>query len=81
VSSSAGYIFKNKAITTILTANVYRNNTQLTEEEIAKIGTINWYMDDGALPISTGLTLTVSTSTYVTKRSHKFIARLEEPDE
>ena len=81
VSSSAGYIFKNKSITTTLTANVYRNNTKLTSAEIDKIGTINWYLDDGVLPISTGLTLTVSTSTYVTKRTHKFIARLEEPDE
>jgi len=76
VSSSAGYIFKNKAITTTLTAKVYRNNTLLTDEEVAKLGTINWYMDDSVIPFATGESAEVSNQT----KSHTYSARLEEDD-
>ena len=76
VSSSAGYIFRNKTITTTLTARVYRNTTELTAEEISAIGIINWYMNDDILPCGTGLTLAVSNETG----SNTYSARLEEAD-
>lgn len=77
ISSSAGYIFKNKAITTTLTARVFRNTTELTETEIAALGVVNWYINDDIIPCGTGLTLLVSAQSG----SNTYSARLEEADE
>lgn len=77
ISSSAGYIFKNKAIATTLTARVFRNTTELTETEIAALGVVNWYRNDDIIPCGTGLTLLVSAQSG----SNTYSARLEEADE
>lgn len=77
ISSSAGYIFKNKTITTTLTARVFRNTTELTETEIAALGVVNWYRNDDIIPCGTGLTLLVSAQSG----SNTYSARLEEADE
>jgi hypothetical protein len=75
VTSSAGTIFKNASISTELTAHVYRNGTELSEEDIAKIGIVHWYLNGADDADSgTGLTYTLSTDASVMMVE----ARLEE---
>ena len=82
ITSSAGYTFRNKTIATTLTAKVYRNGDELDATAIAKLGVINWYIDDGIMPIATDTSsILLDTSHYITSKTHKISARLEEPDE
>lgn len=75
VTSSNGTIFKNSAISTILTAHVYRAGTELTAAEIAEMGTVKWYKDGGTTAVATGQTLTISAGDVSSKVT--YIAQLE----
>ena len=58
VTSSNGSTFKNTAIATTLTAHVYEAGAEVTGDDLAALGTIKWYKDDGE--IATGQTLAIS---------------------
>lgn len=75
VTSSAGTIFKNSAIATVLTAHVYRAGSELSASQIAALGTIKWYQDGGTTAVGTGTTYTIDAGDV----SHKatFTAQLE----
>lgn len=74
VSSSNGFLFSNASISTELTAHVYRNGAELSEEDIAKIGIVHWYLNGADADSGTGLTYTLSTDASVMMVE----ARLEE---
>lgn len=77
VTSSNGTIFKNTSISTTLTAHVYKAGTELTTEQIAKLGTIKWYKDGSSTALATtGATLNISTGDVSNKAV--YIAQLEE---
>ena len=60
VTSSNGTIFKNTAITTTLTAHVYKAGAELDATAIAALGTIKWYKDGSTTALSTtGQTLNI----------------------
>ena len=75
VTSSNGTIFKNSAISTILTAHVYKAGTELNATQIAALGTIKWYKDGGSTAVATGNTLTISAGDVSNKAT--YIAQLE----
>ena len=76
ITSSAGTIFKNSAISTTLTAHVYKAGVELTSSQIAALGTIKWYKDGSSTALSTtGPTLTISAGDVTNKAS--YIAQLE----
>ena len=75
VTSSNGTIFKNSAISTVLTAHVYRAGAELTATEIAALGTIKWYKDGGTTAVATGATLTIDAGDVTNKAT--YIAQLE----
>lgn len=58
ISSSAGTIFKTTKISTILTAHVYQNGAELSQSEIAELGTIKWYIN-GVEQATTGTELPI----------------------
>lgn len=60
VTSSNGFIFKNTAIATTLTAHVYKGGVEVTGSSLTALGTIKWYKDDGTSAIATGTTLTIN---------------------
>lgn len=59
IISSNGIVFKNTAISTVLTAHVYKGGVELTETEISAEGTIKWYKDGSTTAVATGRTLTI----------------------
>lgn len=67
ISSSGGTIFKNTAISTVLTAHVYRGGAELSESQISTLGTIKWYKDGGSIAVTTGITFTVSAGDVANK--------------
>lgn len=75
ITSSNGTIFKNSAISTVLTAHVYQGGAELTETEIAKLGTIKWYKDGSSTASATGQTLTIDAGDVTNKAT--YIAQLE----
>lgn len=75
VTSSAGTIFKNTSIATVLTAHVYRAGTELTSAQIAAIGTIKWYKDGGSTAVGTGATLQITAGSVTNKAT--YMAQLE----
>ena len=75
VTSSNGTIFKNSAISTVLTAHVYKAGTELNITEIAALGTIKWYKDGGTTAVATGNTLTIDAGDVTNKAT--YIAQLE----
>lgn len=68
ITSDNGTTFKNGAGSTVLTAHVFRGGSELSDEEVAMIGLIQWYKDGNAA--GTGKTLSIaaasvdSTSVY-----------------
>jgi hypothetical protein len=70
VTSSNGFIFKNSAISTVLTAHVYRAGVELTGAALTAVGTINWYKDGGASAVATGATLTIYAGQVTNKASY-----------
>lgn len=61
LNSSQGWVFNglNKLHATVLTALVYRGGVQLSADEIAEIGVLNWYKNDETTPSASGSSLTV----------------------
>ena len=75
ITSSNGTIFKNSAISTVLTAHVYKGGTEVTGTALSTLGTIKWYKDGGATAVATGSTLTISAGDVTNKAT--YIAQLE----
>lgn len=75
VTSSNGFIFKNTAIATTLTAHVYKGGVEVTGSSLTAIGTIKWYKDDGTSAIATGTTLTINAGDV--KNNANYTAKLE----
>lgn len=75
VTSSNGTIFKNSAISTVLTAHVYRGGTELNNTQIAALGTIKWYKNGSTTATATGTTLTIDAGDVTNKAT--YIAQLE----
>lgn len=75
VTSSNGTIFKNSAISTVLTAHVYKAGKELNSTEIATLGTIKWYKDGGSTAVATGITLTIDAGDVTNKAT--YVAQLE----
>lgn len=76
ITSSNGTIFKNTAITTTLTAHVYKAGAELDAAAIAALGTIKWYKDGSTTALSTtGQTLNIGAGDVESKAT--YIAQLE----
>lgn len=75
VVSSNGLIFKNTAVTTVLTANVYKGGVPVTGATLTALGTIKWYKDGTLMSGVTGSTLSVSAADVLDKAT--FLASLE----
>lgn len=75
ITSSNGTIFKNSAISTVLTAHVYKAGTEVTGTALSALGTIKWYKDGGSTAVATGSTLTISAGDVTNKAT--YIAQLE----
>lgn len=76
ITSSAGTIFKNTSVVTVLTAHVYKAGVELDAAQIAALGTIRWYKDGSATALSTtGATLSISAGDVNSKAT--YIAQLE----
>lgn len=75
ITSSNGTIFKNSAITTTLTAHVYKAGAEVTGDDLAALGTIKWYKDADASVVATGQTLNIGAGDIANKAT--YIAQLE----
>lgn len=75
ITSSGGTIFKNTAITTTLTAHVYKGGVEVTGSALSSLGTIKWYKDGGTTAVATGSTYTISAGDVSNKAT--FSAQLE----
>lgn len=75
ITSSGGFIFKNTAIATTLTAHVYKAGTELTGSALTAQGTIKWYKDGGTTAIATGTTLNITAGAVA--NSANYTAQLE----
>ena len=76
ITSSNGTIFKNTAVSTTLTAHVYKAGTELTGSALSALGTIKWYKDGGTTAVAAGQTLTIDSGDVANKAT--YIAQLEE---
>lgn len=75
ITSSAGVIFKNTAISTTFTAHVYKGGVEVTGSALTTLGTIKWYKDGGTTAVATGQTYTISAGDVENKAN--FTAQLE----
>ena len=75
VTSSNGFIFKNSAIATVLTAHVYKGGVEVTGTALTALGTIKWYKDGSATSMATGATLTIDAGAVTGKAT--YVAQLE----
>ena len=75
ITSSNGFIFKNSAIATTLTAHAYKAGVEVTGAALTALGTIKWYKDGGTTAVGTGATLSISSGDVTTKAS--YTAQLE----
>ena len=75
ITSSNGTIFKNTAISTTLTAHVYKAGQELTGGDLTALGTIKWYKDGDDTPVGSGPTLNISPGDITNKAT--YIAQLE----
>jgi hypothetical protein len=63
ITSSAGDVFIETTVKTTLTAHVFMYGTELSQEAVAQIGTINWYnYDNPSVILGTGRTYTIKES-------------------
>ena len=76
IISSNGLIFKNTAITTVLTAHVYVGGVEVTGADLAALGTLKWYKDGGSTAVATGASLTISAGDVDGRAS--YVCQLEE---
>lgn len=75
ITSSNGTIFKNSAISTVLTAHVYKAGAEVTGSALTALGTIKWYKDGGTTAVATGQTLTIDAGDVTNKAT--YVAQLE----
>lgn len=75
ILSSNGFIFKNSAITTTLTAEIRKGPTLLSESEVSEIGVVKWYKDNVYISGRDGLTLVVAAGDVVSEAD--YTAQLE----
>lgn len=75
ITSSAGLIFKNSNIETVLTAHVYRAGAEVTGGALSALGTIRWYKDGGSTAVGTGASIEVSGTDVVSTAT--YVAQLE----
>ena len=75
ITSSNGTIFKNSAISTVLTAHVYKAGVEVTGDALTALGTIKWYKDGATTAAATGQTLTITAGDVTNKAT--YIAQLE----
>lgn len=78
ITSSNGFVFKNTAVNTVLTAHVYQAGKELTASTtptLASVGTIKWYKDGSTTAVGTGQTLTIDADDVTDSAS--YTARLE----
>ena len=75
ITSSNGLIFKNSAISTVLTAHVYKAGVEVTGTALAALGTIKWYKDGSSTSLATGQTLTIDAGQVTGKAT--YVAQLE----
>lgn len=78
ITSSAGTVFKNGAISTVLTAHVYMAGKEITANTsptLASLGSIKWYKDGSTTSVATGQTYTVKPDDVESKAI--FTAQLE----
>ena len=75
ITSSAGTIFKNSSVVTILTAHVYKAGAEVTGSALTALGTIKWYKDGETTAKATGQTLSISAGQVTNKAT--YIAQLE----
>lgn len=78
ITSSNGFVFKNTAVNTVLTAHVYQAGKELTASTtptLASVGTIKWYKDGSTTPVGTGQTLTIDADDVTDSAS--YTAKLE----
>ena len=75
ISSSAGLVFKNTQVATVLTANVYQGGVQVTGAALTALGTVKWYKDGSSTATATGTTLTIAAGDVADRATYE--ARLE----
>ena len=75
ITSANGFIFKNTAVATTLTAHVYQGGVEKTGTALTALGTIKWYKDGGTTAVGTGATLSISSGDVTNKAS--YVAQLE----
>ena len=75
ITSSNGTIFKNSAISTVLTAHVYNGGVEVTGSALTALGTIKWYKDGSATAAATGSTFTIDAGDVTGKAT--YVAQLE----
>ena len=76
ITSSAGDVFIDSNVATVLTAHAFLYGTEISPETIAQVGTVKWYNhDDLTTPIATGLTYTITNDMNI--ENIKITARLE----
>lgn len=73
ITSDNGTAFKNSTGSTVMTAHVFRGGAELSDEEVAMIGLIQWYKNENAA--GTGKTLSVAASSVSSTSVYR--ARLE----
>lgn len=83
ITSTQGFIFKNSAIATALTAHVYSGGTELQSSDLASLSIgVKWYLNGTVIPASStslsnnGLTYTIEAGD-ITDRAD-IIAKLED---
>lgn len=72
LTSSAGTIFKNSDIATVITAHVYKAGAEVTGSALTALGTVSWKIDGTAAPASkvsgtANNTLTISAGDVTNK--------------
>ena len=75
IESSGGYIFKNSAIATTLTAKVFKGGVEVTGSSLTALGTVKWYKNGGTTAVATGTSLTISAGDVTNSAS--YTAQLE----
>lgn len=73
ITSSGGEVFIDTVVDTTLTAHVYLNGIELTDDEVAEVGTIKWYQGENLL--AEGKTYTITAEQELERI--EIIARLE----
>lgn len=76
ITSSNGLIFKNTAISTTLTAHVYKGPNEITGTALSALGTLNWYKDSDTKPVATGSSLVIDVGDVKDRAS--FVCQLED---